>query len=217
MKSSVCKNYREAITENYDVIGYKNERENYSVINVNEIIQTDQVNKHLSHGKTYLHYLSNGYCLGNDIGDMYKLLRAGANVNARDYDGNTPLHLVTQGNEETLDLLVKWGADINAKNKEGNTPLHFAMIVDHDGSETDKQSRRDEIAYKLIELGADVNAKNNEGRTPFYYVNSYHVAEALLNAGTDITSKDNEGLTIIDMLDTFEDEVREAFPDEYFK
>ena len=58
------------------------------------------------------------------------LLEKGANVNAQDYDGNTPLYwAVLGGNKEIVEVLVKVGADINIKNsKHGDTPLHWAVF-----------------------------------------------------------------------------------------
>jgi ankyrin repeat protein len=49
------------------------------------------------------------------------LAEAGANVNARDVDGNTPLHetFLTAVEEE----LLKAGADLNARNNNGETPI----------------------------------------------------------------------------------------------
>lgn len=53
-------------------------------------------------GKTMLHYLS---VLGKDRA-MEILLEAGAYVNARDNDGNTPLHLACQGGARTGGVAV---------------------------------------------------------------------------------------------------------------
>ena len=55
------------------------------------------------------------------------LIYAGANVNARDNDGNTPLHetFLTDVEEE----LLKLGADVNARNKDGETPI-FTNVDD---------------------------------------------------------------------------------------
>jgi len=54
-----------------------------------------------------------------------------ANVNAKDKDGNTPLHLAVQGREniEIVQLLVSAGADVNAKDNDGKTPLDIAKEV----------------------------------------------------------------------------------------
>jgi ankyrin repeat protein len=77
------------------------------------------------------------------------LAHAGANVNARDNDGNTPLHgtFLTDVEEE----LLKLGADVNARNKEGETPI-FTTV--------------DDSAIPLfIEHGADLTIRNDKGQT----------------------------------------------------
>lgn len=54
------------------------------------------------------------------------LLAHGANVDARDSDGTTPLSLT-----ETVSvaaLLLAHGADVNTRNKLGETPLHHAVL-----------------------------------------------------------------------------------------
>ncbi len=77
------------------------------------------------------------------------LARAGANVNARDEDGNTPLHetFLTEVAEE----LLKLGANVNARNKDGETPI-FTNVDD------------DAIGL-FIEHGADLTIRNKKGQT----------------------------------------------------
>jgi ankyrin repeat protein len=79
------------------------------------------------------------------------LAQAGANVNARDSDGNTPLHetFLTDVEEE----LLKLGADVNARNKDGETPI-FTTVDD------------DAIPL-FIAHGADLTIRNKKGQTVF--------------------------------------------------
>ena len=52
------------------------------------------------------------------------LLQHGANINGRNRDGNTALHLaVFLGRAEMAELLIKNGADVNAKNDDGAIPV----------------------------------------------------------------------------------------------
>lgn len=77
------------------------------------------------------------------------LAEAGGNVNARDNEGNTPLHetFLTAVEEE----LLKLGADVNARNNEGETPI-FTTV--------------DDSAIPLfIAHGADLTIRNNDGQT----------------------------------------------------
>jgi ankyrin repeat protein len=85
-----------------------------------------------------------------------ELLRNGAEVNARDYQGRTALHQAVIGQSKNVVLeLLKNGADITARDNEGRTALHLAAAT-----------RRLEILKLLLEEGADVNVHDNEGKTP---------------------------------------------------
>ena len=55
------------------------------------------------------------------------LVSKGANINAKGYDGRTPLHVAVVGsNDDTVAFLLSLGANVNAKNDQGWTPLHYA-------------------------------------------------------------------------------------------
>ncbi|MCL2334579.1 MAG: ankyrin repeat domain-containing protein, partial [Endomicrobia bacterium] len=78
------------------------------------------------------------------------LIDAGADVNAKNAIGNTPLLIAARDSwlkPENLEILIKAGANIEEKNKNGYTPLMVAI-----------RNGRTENALVLIKAGANVNA-----------------------------------------------------------
>jgi ankyrin repeat protein len=83
------------------------------------------------------------------------LIKAGADVNARNNEGSTPLIIATVFDQiEVSRALIEAGADVNARNNEGSTPLHTAALL-----------CRTEIVEVLLNNGANKNLKNNAGHT----------------------------------------------------
>ena len=64
-----------------------------------------------------------------DVADVYRCVGAGADVNARDSFGDTPLNEAARNSKKpaVIAALLKAGAHVNAKNKRGRTPLQWAM------------------------------------------------------------------------------------------
>ena len=118
-------------------------------------------------------------------------IAAGADVNAKDVVGRTPLsHAAEAGHKEIAELLIANGADVNAKDKPGWTPLFYAAF-----------SGRTEVAELLIAEGVDVNAKDNLG-TLRYAASGGHkeIVELLIANGADVYAKGGgNGTTPLDM------------------
>ena len=56
-------------------------------------------------------------------------LATGADVNAKDKFGSTPMHTAARfGQKEVSELLIAKGSDVNAKNDDGVTPLDTAIV-----------------------------------------------------------------------------------------
>ena len=87
------------------------------------------------------------------------LLRAGADPQAVDNEGLTPLHYgaVNRNPVITAHLLTA-GADPNALDNEGYTPLHHAARNGWSGR----------VVTRLLAAGADPLAESNDGRTPLH-------------------------------------------------
>lgn len=99
---------------------------------------------------------------GGSVDRVRSLIDAGADVNVRNYKGQTALHCAAKaGFSEIVKLLLAHGADVDAGDGRGETPLATAL----------RSTAKDKVALMavvrlLVEAGADPDAKDNRGRTP---------------------------------------------------
>ncbi len=118
-------------------------------------------------------------------------LDAGADPNARDVDGSTPLHHIADTRSpdrgRMASLLLAAGADPNARNDRGKTPLHST-------------ASEFEFTVVLLEAGADPNARDEYGTTLLHRLASSHdntetgdAERALVRAGADPNLLDERG------------------------
>ena len=101
-------------------------------------------------------------------------LAAGTDLNAKNKEGDTLLHIAaTNSRKEIAELLITEGADVNAKDKYGVTPLHRAAMG--------YKKNNKKIPELLIAKGADVNAMILSGRykglTPLDFATTFNRTE----------------------------------------
>ncbi|MEI8291599.1 MAG: ankyrin repeat domain-containing protein, partial [Verrucomicrobiota bacterium] len=152
-------------------------------------------------GNTALHRLCTGFYDMNKVASMASLIASGANVNATNNLGQTPLHVASQNidswdnNDPPLNgpfqLLIYKKANVNAQDNQGRTPLHVVSISD--------SSFKDRATRLLISAGANPNLQDNEGMTPLHLVASSGQAfregafKGLLDAGGKPNIQDKKG------------------------
>lgn len=83
------------------------------------------------------------------------LVEQGANVEAKDTYGNTPLHAQAQSYAADLTVLINLGADVNVNTSSSGTPLHIAASAPHPHN-----------VKALVAAGAKVDIKNRNQLTP---------------------------------------------------
>jgi caspase domain-containing protein/ankyrin repeat protein len=128
----------------------------------------------------------------DDLAAVKAYLARGADIDARDRDGDTPLHLAAiKAGPAVIAALVAAGADPNAGSTDGNTPLFNAA-----------ENGNLPAVKALLAAGGKVNARNKDGHTPlFYAIDQGHrpVVEVLLAAGADLAVRDKDGDTPLDL------------------
>ena len=131
-------------------------------------------------GKTPLHLAA----LGLGPGIINLLLDNGANVDARDASGMTPLLRAFLSDDFTT--LQAAGANILAQSDDGYTALHRAA------SASDAAT-----VEALIAAGLDPNARTNRNWSPLHSAGSPEAFNALRSAGADIHVQTDWGLTVL--------------------
>ena len=154
-----------------------------------------------SNGWTALHC-----AIFNGLDVVKKLLSAGANVNARDNDGMTPLMLACQSSQKrvslsTINLLLESGADINAVDEAGWDALFWTC------NET-KDNANIEVIPLLLKAGAQIDRRETiRNYTPLMLsaLNSndssnIETVRLLLESGADPTLQDETGRSVLAMV-----------------
>lgn len=105
------------------------------------------------------------------------LLSAGANVNAADSKGRTPLMQAAEmENLAIAQLLLDRGADVNRSGGHGYTPLHIAVDISIDGTIQTGGHPGDEpteMIEFLLRHGASLLARDAKGETALDWAMNY--------------------------------------------
>jgi ankyrin repeat protein len=122
------------------------------------------------------------------IAIVQTLIGAGADVNAKNQRGATPLHWAV-ADPAKVKLLLGTGAAVDPKTVEGRTPLYVAATM----------AQGDASIRFLIEAGADVNAATLVGATPLFPAvnSSVETTRLLLDHGANPNHATRSGVTPI--------------------
>ena len=124
-----------------------------------------------------------------DLARVEQALQNGANVEATNYGGCTPLHWACWGGH--LDvvqyLLTSHAANLEATDNDGKTPLHFACEEGHL-----------DVVQELAARGADLFVTDDYGKTPLHWAASegyLAVVQYLLTShGANLEATDDNGI-----------------------
>lgn len=132
---------------------------------------------------------------------LHIYLEAGYELDIRDNQGITPLHLTCTFSEYQAGRLLEAGADLKIPTHEGLTPLHLAtrcgqaniigLLLDKAKTrESGPEGRSPSSIHEVI------NAKDARGRSPLYYACASGRAESvalLLDSGASVQSDEYRG------------------------
>jgi len=132
------------------------------------------------------------------------LINHGADVNARDDNGWTPVMYAVQNLDLASDVrvisaLLDRGAEVNAVSKRGETPLTLAC-QDHMDFNGKGQGRRTAAVKLLLARGAAVNFHARFSDPPLLLAaedRNLETVRALLSQGANVNSQNREGETAL--------------------
>ena len=175
------------------------------------IITDATVQQKDSAGNTMLHAAIRN---SSDTAIIAKIIDKNANVNARNRDGDTPLHIAVRTNQkETGEYIIAEGADIFSSNSSGESPLYLSLtqssgvvqwlfnsqtITAHDGLENTMLHyvalwKMDKHIPFIIEKGISTEVKNATGETPLFWAVKYDgdsTVRTLLSEKANLQARD---------------------------
>lgn len=108
---------------------------------------------------------------GKDFATIERDIKNGANINAIDSEGRTPLHRALEHNKsDTADTLAQLGADVNVQDKWGKTPALLAL----------EQGCINEAIGLLYGYEGDVNLADHSKNTPLLFCTKQGYANVVM-------------------------------------
>lgn len=132
-----------------------------------------------------------------EINSLQSLIKAGADINAVDRDGNSLLHLIASEEGDDRLKLVQFlinvlKANPQIKNAYGDTPLHLAI----------SKEKMDMISALISSNKVNLNIANNKGESPIHIAvakGNMDIFNALLEAGVDVGVVNAIGMSPLDV------------------
>ena len=155
-----------------------------------------------------------------DLDIVRSLIKGGADVQARDGDGDTALHKAAiGGNLEVAKILIANGADVNTSNHYGTTPLMLAgetsmaeLLVANGAMVSNKDTHLSPALLNaasagylntlrfLISKGADIRSRGSQGTTALMQAASgghVEILDFLLDRGVEADVQDAGGYSAL--------------------
>jgi ankyrin repeat protein len=154
------------------------------------ITQTDITQFRDSHGQTILHWVNSAILVP-------RLVAAGADINAVDNDGSTPLVVAikrsffNQSNLPLIQCLIAQGGCLDYRDHEGNALLHLAV-----------HANPADFSFLLVQ-GIPPNAVNRKQQTVLHQAveqGEWDKVDALFQYGADANQVDEEHKTAIEWV-----------------
>ena len=135
-----------------------------------------------------LHYAADGYINGpawnakRQVETIQCLLEAGAEINAQDKNGASPLHRAVRTRcAAAVKCLLKAGGNPTLKNKSGSTPFHLAVQDTGrggTGAEAARTAQR-QIIHEFLSFGLNPALEDGNGKSVFDCVRSAWIRDVL--------------------------------------